>query len=52
MKRNEFEMVGVMFTERLYALRSSFRYARNFDELDTAHDEMIDLKRNRRYDSL
>lgn len=48
MKRNEFEMsiemVGVMFTERLYALRSSFRYARTFDELDIAHGEMIDLK--------
>lgn len=45
---NEFtksiEMVGVMFTERLFALRSSFRYARTFDELDKAHDDMIDLK--------
>lgn len=38
------EMVGIMFTERLYALRSSFRYARTFGELDIAHDEMIDLK--------
>lgn len=45
---NEFvksiEMVGIMFTERLFALRSSFRYARTFDELDNAHGEMIDLK--------
>ena len=38
------ELVGTMFTERLYALRSSFRYARTFDELDNAHDDMIDLK--------
>lgn len=45
---NEFvksvEMVGVMFNDRLFALRSSFRYARTFNELDTAHDSMIDLK--------
>lgn len=38
------EMVGVMFNERLFALGSSFRHARTFDELDTAHDNMIDLK--------
>lgn len=45
---NEFkksiEMVGVMFTDRLFALRSSFRYARTFAELDKAYDGMIDLK--------
>ena len=38
------ERVGVMFSERLFALRSSFRYARTFDELDTVHGEMIDLR--------
>lgn len=38
------EMVGNMFRERLLALRSSFRYARTFYELDTVHDDMIDLK--------
>lgn len=38
------ERVGVMFIERLFSLRSSFRHARSFDELDNAYGEMIDLK--------
>lgn len=45
---NEFkksiEMVGIMFTDRLSDLRSSFRYARTFNELDKVYDGMIDLK--------
>lgn len=42
--KKSIEMVGVMLTDHLFALRSSFKYARTIDELDKVHDDMIVLK--------